>query len=133
MLSLETDVQSGQINPVTWTHKLLRILAVETLSTRGHPSPFVQSAKEAIGIAINTKLLRAGAERKRKLSLAPENSQDRSESLEREAQELEVLATGIERDYQAKVHSMDANITRIVARKALQISLEEDWMTASYQ
>ena len=123
----------AKLNPVSWTNDLLRILAVETYSTHEHPSHEVQKHKTSVGLAANTGLLRASVNRKREAAKEIGKATWESENLLKEAEGSEHLAKEIEEQLQnGEVKCWDANMTCIVARKALILGLEEDWMNANH-
>ena len=123
---------STKFNPVSWTNELLRIMVVEPVSTYKHPAPEVQAHKDAVGLAVNTGLLKAGAMRKRALAAEERTSVDAKKKLIEEAERNEELAKAIERELKEKVNQWNAIMTWIVARKAIVLGEGEDWMTMNH-
>lgn len=123
---------STKFNPVSWTNDLLRVIVVEPVSTYEHPAPEVQAHKDAVGLAVNTTLLRAGAVRRRALGAEEQTSPDTRRRLIKDAEQAEELAKAIERELEEKLNQWHAIMTWIVARKAIVLGENEDWMTVTH-
>ena len=118
------------LNALSWNCDLFRISSLETISTCNHPSRKVQAEKDAVGLAVNTQLLLSGAARMRDLSRQMETVKGRGDELARAAKRNEDLAAAIKAATDDNVTTWDADLTWIVARKAMIVPLDEDWMGA---
>ena len=128
-ISISTD-SSQRYNVLSWDSHLLRLCSLETISTSHHPSPKVQAEKDAVGLAINTQLLLSGAARMRGLMQQAQTTEDKKIELAKCAQENEDLAEAIKAITNQDSTTWNADLTWIVARKAIVAPLDEDWMKA---
>lgn len=117
-------------NPVSWTNELLRVLIIDTYSTHKHPSPDIQVLKGATGFSAHKEILRAIAVRKRAMAADAEIKFKDNNQLIKEADENEKLAEAVESEISGGAVSWDATLTWIVARKAIIVDRDQDWMTA---
>ena len=118
---------TGNLNALSWNRDLLRIITLQTISTHQHPSSKVQAEKDAVGLAVNTRLLRSAATRMRDLAQQKQTTEE-GKLLTQTADKNEKLARTIEKDTKDKVNTWNADLTWIVAKKAMLVSVEEDWM-----
>ncbi len=119
----------SSLNALSWNRDLFRILNLETISTHNHTSSKVQVEKDAVGLAINRQLLLSGATRMRELSRKVETTEDEKNSLAQAANWNEDLAATIKAATDDKSATWNADLTWMVARKAMVVPLNEDWMT----
>ena len=122
---------STKINPVSWTNDLLRVLMVDTYSTHKHPSSDIQAYRGAIGFSYYKTLLHSIAVRKRAMAADEQIKSEDKNQLIKEAEENEHLMTAIESEITGIV-SWDATLTWIVARKAIIVDRDQDWMSANH-
>ena len=90
----------------------------------------MQAEKDAVGLAINTQLLLSGAARMRGLMQQAQTTKDDKTRLAKRAQENEDLAEAIKVITNQNSTTWNADLTWIVAKKAIVTPLNEDWMSA---
>lgn len=122
---------STKINPVSWTNDLLRVLMVDTYSSHKPPSPDIQAYRGSTGFSYYKTLLHTSAVRKRAMAVDEQNTSEDKSQLIKEAEENEHLMTAIESEITGIV-SWDATLNWIVARKAIIVDRDQDWMSASH-
>lgn len=122
----------SSLNALSWNHDLFRILSLETVSTYNHPSSKVQAEKNAVGLAINRQLLLSGAARMRDLSRKMETVAGRTNELVQAAGRNEELAAAIKTATDDEITTWNADMTWIIARKAMIVPLSGDWMGARW-
>ena len=120
----------SSLNALSWNHDLFRILSLETISTYNHPSSKVEAEKDTVGLAINRQLLLSGAARMRDLAQKGETVEGRESRIPQAADRNEELAAVIQNATDDKKVTWNADLTWIVARKAMVVPLDEDWMSA---
>ena len=119
----------SSLNALTWNHDLFRILSLETITTHNHNSSKVQVEKDAVGLAINRQLLLSGAARMRELSQNMDMMEGENTKLAQAANRNEDLAATIKAATDDKTATWNADLTWMVARKAMVVPLNEDWMS----
>ena len=103
------------------------------MSTHDHESSEIRAHKDRVGLAVNTGLLRAGANRKRTLAAEDKTSSEERHQLLSEAEENEGLALTIEEELKdGTVSHWDAKMMWLVAQKAILVGKDSDWMTANH-
>lgn len=127
---LTSTTTNPSLNALSWNHDVFRILNLETVSTHDHPSPKVQEEKNAVGLAVNRQLLLSGAARLRDLSRKTEIVEGLENNFALAARRNEEVAAAIQTATDDKVTTWNADLTWIVARKAIVCPLSEDWMSA---
>ncbi|MCJ1382989.1 hypothetical protein MMC17_006102 [Xylographa soralifera] len=131
MLAVSTNlIEDGKLNTLNWNSDDLRVWSLDTVSTVHHDDAFVHEHKDAIGLAINTLLLRGAARRNRVLASDKQLSSSEREKRAKLGQKCEDIAQAIERETAEGKTSWDSLLTWIVARKANVLSKSEDWMNS---
>ena len=120
---------NSSLNPLTWNDDLFRIVNLETVPTHNHTSSKVQVEKDAVGLAINRQLLLSGAARMRELSRNMDTTEGEVDKLAQAAHRNEDLAATIKAATDDKTATWNADLTWLVARKAMVVPLNEDWMS----
>ena len=120
---------NSSLNALSWNHDLFRILSLETISTHNHPSSKVQAEKDTVGLAINRQLLLSGATRMRELSRSTDTMEGGKDALIQAADTNEDLAAAIKTATDDRDATWNADMTWLVARKAIIVPLSEDWMS----
>ena len=120
---------NSSLNPLTWNDDLFRIVNLETVPTHNHSSSKVQAEKDAVGLAINRQLLLSGAARMRELSRNMDTTEREVNKLAQAAHRNEDLAATIKAATDDKTATWNADLTWLVARKAMVVPLNEDWMS----
>ncbi|MCJ1399344.1 hypothetical protein MMC11_002546 [Xylographa trunciseda] len=129
ILGVSTNlIEDGKLNTLSWNSDDLRVWSLDTVSTVHHADPFVLEHKDAIGLAINTLLLRGAARRNRVLASNKEQSSSEREKRAKLGQKCEDNAQAIQRETAEGQTSWDSLLTWVVARKANVLSKSEDWM-----
>lgn len=117
--------------PLTASDDLLRILSVQTLSTKDHASPSLRASIHTETAAAGAGLLREGiARRKQMLSeMSDAGSEPEKQEVEREIEQLTTWLSEYDASgYKAKTE-WSICYTQIVARKAFWMGKDEDWET----
>ena len=131
MLAVSTNlIEDGKLNTLTWNGDDFRVWSLDTVSTVHHGDAFVRDQKDAIGLAINTRLLRGAARRNRELAFNKEQSSSEREKRAKLGQKCEDIAQAIEREIAEGQTSWNSLLTWVVARKANVLSKSEDWMNS---
>ncbi len=121
------------MNPMCWTDDLLRIYHIETLSTYQHPSPEVNFFKEQWQTTVLLQLLQSGAERRQRLAKEPQITSSEHEMLQNEISEICDFTQSIKSSRDFATSKLEVAVTRIVARKAMNFSKEDSWMSRWYR
>lgn len=82
---------------------------------------------------MNTQLLLSAAVRKRALAEESQTTEEDKQDLLREAQANENIVKAIGKEITDGITTWDADMTWIVARKAVLVAQDEDWMTARHR
>ncbi|KAK3167845.1 hypothetical protein OEA41_004291 [Lepraria neglecta] len=130
--SFQTPISTGNVNPISWTGDLVRIMHLETISTLNHPSRAVEAGKkqEIMGAAV--QLLQAGMSRRQSLAAQVQVSGLEAKKLREEVEEMIGLIEAWRQGGDPACNDWDCTMTSIIARKALMIDAHEAWMTAKY-
>ena len=108
----------------------MRILHMDTFSTMNHASPIVNAgARQVIKIAA-VPLLRAGISRRKAVMKQTSCSQEEMQELERDTEAIGVLLDAWNQGTDPACNEWNFAITSIVARKAVFINEEQNWMMA---
>ena len=108
----------------------MRILHLDTFSTMNHPSQIVKAgARQVIKIAA-VPLLQAGISRRKAVMKQSNYSQEEMRELERDTEAIGVLLDAWNQGTDPACNEWNFAITFIVARKAVFINEEQDWMMA---
>ena len=129
--SRRVQVETGLVNPVSWSEDRVRILHLLTIPTKGHTSRFVADSKHTVWMTGAVQMLQAGVTRREKVlaeSLPPNEVARYSEEIE----ELAQLIDAVENNRDPGSCDWDYELTWIVARKAIVTREDEDWMMAKY-
>ena len=110
----------------------MRIVYLETISTRNHPSPAVAAAKHQVILAAAIALLSSGISRKETLAADPLTAIYEVEKLRKEIAEMTGLVKTIKSGDDMACNHWDMEMTWVVARKAILINQKESWMCAKY-
>lgn len=128
-----TPVPTGTVNPLAWTGQLLRIMQLQTTSTKDHPEPAVQEYTKPIILKTTTSMLQSGIERRKALAADrgkswPESEEDRFMN-DVVSESVGGVANGVQNP---KASDWNCEISWIVARKAIFVGQNEAWMTARW-
>ena len=121
---------NSSLNALSWNRDVFRILNLDTVPTHDHPSSKVQEETNAVGLAVNRQLLLSGAARLRDLARKTETVEGLENNFALAARRNEELAVAIQTATDNKITTWNADLTWIVARKAMVCPLSEDWMSA---
>ncbi len=129
--SCSAQLPDEMVNPMSWTGDVLRIMQLQSISTKGHAEPVVRENTSAIIKKTTSALLRSGVER-RKASAAHDRPSEAEKEL-KATQEMSHFADALESGSEDPGTSdWNCEMTWIVARKAIFIGRDEDWMSARY-
>ncbi|MCJ1404061.1 hypothetical protein MMC11_007286 [Xylographa trunciseda] len=125
-------LSEGQLNPISRSPELTRIMNLETVSTRNHSSPAIARGKKAGIQTAAVALLQAGVNRRKALVENSSLPKSEAEKLAKEKQEIEELIDAVKRGDNEVSDNWDMEMTWIVARKAIIVNEGEAWMSAKY-
>ena len=132
LLRCQVPVPSGNVNPITWTEQLVRIMHLDTISTTNHPSPVVETGKTNVIRTGAVQLLRAAISRREGILSQMQGSDLDGRRVEDEIQEFKRLGEELEYVKDPASCTWDMAMTTIVARKSFRIDEKEIWMTPKY-
>ena len=130
--SIQTPIPPGNLDPISWTGDLVRIMHLETISTMNHPSRVVEGGKKQIIKEATVLLLQAGVSRRQMLVAHQQVSRSEAEKLMMEVDEMKRLVEAWKRGGDQECNDWDCTMTSIIARKALMVNEQDAWMTAKY-
>jgi len=125
-------LSDGQVNAITRSPELMRIINLETVSSQNHASPVIALGKK-VGIqTAAVALLQAGVIRRKALMENLSLQKFEVEKLAKEKHEIEELIEAIKRGDSQVSDNWEMEMTWIVARKAIILNESEAWMSAKY-
>lgn len=130
--SSSTPLPAWQLNPISWNSHFMRIVYLETISTRNHPSPAVAAAKHQVILAAAIALLCSGISRKEIIAANPLTASHEVEKLSEEIEEMTGLVEIIKSGDDMACNHWDMEMTWVVARRAIIVNQKESWMSAKY-
>lgn len=124
--TLSSPIETGQIDSVSWTDSLIRLLRLETFSTATNSSPLIQREHTSHTLSVATLLLRAGAARCR--TLAAQQKPGEADQLLTDAEAMTSLVALIDSGYGLAQSNWHGELTLIVGKKAIIAETDEPWM-----
>lgn len=117
--SYSTPLPAWQLNSISRNSWLMRIVHLETISTRNHPSPVVAAAKLQVILAAAIALLCSGLSRKETIAANPLTASHEVEKLSEEIEEMTGLVETIKSGDDMACNHWDMEMTWVVVRKQL--------------
>ncbi|MCJ1433647.1 hypothetical protein MMC27_003011 [Xylographa pallens] len=125
-------LKDGQVNAITRSPELMRIINLETVCTRNHSSRAIARGKKAGILGAMVVLLQAGVIRRKALVENSSLHRSKVKKLAKGKQETAELIEAIKRSDPQFSDNWDMEMTWIVARKSIIVNEGEAWMSVKY-
>ena len=131
--SLFIPLTLDQQNSVSWTNDLVRIIHLETMSTKTNRSALIQKESTNHTLAAISQLLLAGATRRKIHAVNHSVSVSEKDQLMRDSDAMLALVSAIEKDDYRAANRWDGVLTAIVGRKGIIFEEGNPWMARRHE